>query len=67
MTDTPTEHLARSGSKLLVTLIVFLKIFLAKVNFEKSADDKNMKNYPACKELNHDKQVDMGESFQDYS
>ena len=35
------------------TPMVFLKIFLQKVDFEKkSADDnKSMKNYPACKEL----------------
>ena len=58
-----------SGSKLFVTLIVFLKEILEKVNFEKSAEDKNMKNNPACKELILDKQVDksMGESFQNYS
>ena len=32
---------------------MFLKEYLEKVNFEKkkSADDKNMKNYPACKKL----------------
>ena len=36
-----------------LTLIVFLKEFFEKVNFEKrSADDnKSMKNYPACKDL----------------
>ena len=35
------------------TLIVFLKDFFEKVNFEiKSADDnKSTKNYPACKGL----------------
>ena len=34
------------------TLIVFMKEFFEKVNFEKSADDeKIMKNYPACKEI----------------
>ena len=40
---------------LTLSLIVFLKEFFEKVNFEKiSADDKkNLKNYPACKDLKH--------------
>ena len=35
------------------TLMVFLKIFLEKVNFEKKAadDKKHVEYYPACKEL----------------
>ena len=33
-------------------MIVFLKEFFEKVNFQKSADDnKSMKNYPAYKDL----------------
>ena len=36
-----------------LTLMVFLKEFFEKLNFEKqSADDKtSMKNYPVCKDL----------------
>ena len=34
-------------------MTVFLEDFLKKLIFRKSADDnKSMKNYPACKELN---------------
>ena len=36
------------------TLMVFLKEFLKKVNFEKKTtadDNKIMENYPTCKEL----------------
>ena len=36
------------------TLMVFLKVFFEKVNFEiseQTTDFKRMKNYPACKEL----------------
>ena len=33
------------------TLIVFLKEFFEKVNFEKIRRQKITKNYPACKEL----------------
>ena len=43
---------ARSGSKLFVTLIVFLKEFLEKVDFEKkkiSRLQKSMKTYPVNK------------------
>ena len=38
----PTEHWARSGSKLFDTLMVFLKEFFEKIDFGKkiSADDK---------------------------
>ena len=35
-----------------LTLSVFLKEFLEKTNYDKkSAEDRSMKNYPACKEL----------------
>ena len=48
----PTESRSWSGSKLFDTLIVFLKEFFEKDHFEKkSADDKSLKNYPACNEL----------------
>ena len=42
-----------SGPKLFYTLIVFLKYFFEKVNFEKchKDDNKSMKNYPAYLEL----------------
>ena len=40
------ECLSWFGSNLFDTLIVFLKYF-----FLKSIEDKNMKNYPARKEL----------------
>ena len=39
----------KTGSKLFDTMIVFLKEFFEKVNFDKN---KSMKNYPACKEVN---------------
>ena len=38
------------GSKPFDALIVLLKEFFEKVNFEKKSD-KSLKNYPACKEL----------------
>ena len=43
----------RSGSKLFDTLMVFLKEFFEKVDFEKKKQEmtKNMKNLPACKEF----------------
>ena len=42
-----TLRRALSGSKLLVTLIVFLKGFFEKADFEKkSADNKHIQNYP---------------------
>ena len=50
----PTECRSRSGPKQLDTLMVFLKVFFEKVNFEiseQTTDFKRMKNYPACKEL----------------
>ena len=48
----PTKRRARSGSKLSDTLMVFLKEFFEKVNFEKiSRRQKSVQNYPACKEL----------------
>ena len=35
-------------------MLLKLHVFLGKVNFEKSANNnKNMKNYPACKEFNY--------------
>ena len=39
---------AWSGSKLFDTLIVFLKEFFEKVNFEKNQQTTEDKNYPAC-------------------
>ena len=48
----PTECRSWSGSKLFDTWIVYLKEFFENINFEKEgADDKSMKNYPACTEL----------------
>ena len=48
----PTECQSLPESKHSNTVIVFLKEFFEKVNFEKSADDsKRMIIYPACKEL----------------
>ena len=42
----------RSASKLIDTLIVFLKDVLQNLNLEKlSIRQKVMKNYPACREL----------------
>ena len=42
------------GTKLFDTLIVFLKVYFEKANFEKNQQTtKNMQNYPACKELTH--------------
>ena len=48
-----THRQARSGSKLFDILMVFLKEFFQKVNFEKQAADdrKSIKNYPVCNEL----------------
>ena len=48
-----TECQAKSGSKLFDTLIVFLKEFFKKVNFEniKSAYCKNRIKFPACKKF----------------
>ena len=48
----PTKCHARSKSKLFDTLIVFLKDYFKKMILKKSADDKNMKNYPVGNELN---------------
>ena len=46
----PTKRRARSVSKLFDNLIVFLKEFFEKVDFEKkSADDKILQNYPVGK------------------
>ena len=44
------DNLCRQFDTLSDTLMVFLKEFLQKVDFEKkSADDrKKMQNYPAC-------------------
>ena len=43
----PTKHQAWSGSKLFDTLMVFLKEFFEKVDFEKnSADDKKHEKFP---------------------
>ena len=49
----PTECRSWSGSKLFDTLIVFLKEFFEKVDFEKNQQTttKNHENYPACKDL----------------
>ena len=42
----------QSGYKLFDTLMVFLKDFFKKVNFEKkSAGQKNMPSFPACKRV----------------
>ena len=43
----------QSGSKPFDTLMVFLKEFFEKVDFEKKSvdDKKSIENYPACKEL----------------
>ena len=48
-----TKCRAWSRSKLFDTLIVFLKEFFEKVNFEKpiSRRQKSMKNYPVCKKI----------------
>ena len=46
----------RSGSKLFDILMVFMKYFFQKVNFEKNQQrTKNMKNYPICNELMNSK------------
>ena len=50
----PTNHQARSGSKLFDTLMVFLKEFSEKVKFEKNLQTtKSMQHYPAGNEFNH--------------
>ena len=48
----PIESRPWSRSKQFDSLIVFMKEFFEKVNFEKKSvnDNKSMKNYPACKE-----------------
>ena len=49
----PTKCRALSGSKLFDTLMVFLKEFFKKVDFEKyQQTKKKMKNFPGDKELN---------------
>ena len=49
----PTIRQARAGSKLFDILMVFLKDFFQKVNFEKNSRRlKIMKNYPVGNELN---------------
>ena len=40
------KHLARSGSKLFDTLIVFLKEFFEKVDFEKNHQAKKAGKFP---------------------
>ena len=48
----PTEYRSWSGSKSFDTLIEFLNEFSEKVDFKKiSADNKSIKNYPACKQF----------------
>ena len=48
-----TKCWAWSGNKLLDTLMVFLKEFFEKVDFEKNQrTTKSMKNFPGGKELN---------------
>ena len=47
--------------KLFDTLLVFLKEFFEKVDFEKKTADNNksMKNYPGCKELKYIINIDL--------
>ena len=48
----PTNRRAWSGSKLFAILMVFLKEFFQKINFEKiSRRQKSTENYPVCNEL----------------
>ena len=54
LSSDPTRRRAWYGSKLFDTQIVFLKDFFFEKSWfwKKSANDKNMKNYPVGKELN---------------
>ena len=45
------QRRALSGSKLFDALLVFLREFLKKLILKRSADDKNVQNYPVGKVL----------------
>ena len=47
----PAESQALSGSKLFDTDGISDRIFSKKLILKRSAEDKNVKNYPGCKEL----------------